>query len=519
MRDPGARAWVKVVTRFAHAPLENMVAPGLTTAWSARIWGRSAGSGPHSIALRGENDAEERSRSIAIAGNSADDGTFAVELGPEDGLRPGKKYAFRVERDGELVGEGRFETAPEGVDDAPETFSFAVGSCHLPFGSNGKLHDPALRMLRVAEQALEEREVKRVLFVGDQMYADMPTGLSLFEDEHFRAVAPVGCTSIRECSTAQIRALYQERYRIFWNIDPLRHIYARWPCLPMLDDHEIVDNWGSAPFHLDPAWQRILAGAREAYRDYQDLRIHDRVPALPLPRSFDYGFDYGPVSCFVMDLRSERVATRAVCKPYSERQLDDLRRFLATRAEQPVVLIVLTVPMLNVPHFILRGVERILGGENTDPGDRWGHTRMHEARDQLLLALRAHQREHPRQKVVLVGGDVHFGMASEIEWSDGSGRLYQLVSSPISNHQGALLENVAKVAPSLRVTFSRDGERYAVGRLLDAEGGSNNPFGNLNLGFVTIRRHGAEHSVQLELISHDDSDPPGIRRVFRTAEL
>ena len=508
---------VSLMARFPHAPLETMVAAGLATARTARVWGRSPRPGTHALSLRETGGAPERSTSFEVSGSAAEDGTFATELGTAHGIRPGVEYEFRIEHAGELVGEGRFETAPEGVSDAPESFSFAVASCHLPFDAEGRLDEPAMRMLRVADRALEEREVKRVLFVGDQVYADMPFALSLFDEKHFRAIGPRGAASIFECSPEQIRALYHERYRIFWNIDPLRHIYAHWPCLPMLDDHEIVDNWGSASFHLDPRWQRVLAGARGAYADYQDLRIRDR--AAELPRSFHYSFDYGPVSCFFMDLRSERVATRSVCKPYSPEQLDDLRSFLAARASRPVVLVVLTVPMLNIPNAILRGAEHILGGEHTDPGDRWGHARMHEARDALLLTLRAHQREHPHQKLVLIGGDVHFGMASEIEWADGSGRLYQLISSPISNHQGALLENVARITPSLRVSFQRDGERYATGRLLHAEGGSNNPFGNLNLGFVTIRRHGDEHSVQLELISHDDADPPGIRRVFRTAEL
>ena len=78
------------------------------------------------------------------------------------------------------------------------------------------------------------------------------------------------------------------------------------PCYPIIDDHEIVDNWGTRPEHQQPEWQAIGEGARAAYMDYQGSRI------MPLGRnladSLHYMVSYGNLSVFVMDLRSTRTA-------------------------------------------------------------------------------------------------------------------------------------------------------------------------------------------------------------------
>jgi hypothetical protein len=50
------------------------------------------------------------------------------------------------------------------------------------------MHEMGLRMLRVARVAWERCDVKQVLWVGDQLYADYPESQSLFDPEYLSTV-------------------------------------------------------------------------------------------------------------------------------------------------------------------------------------------------------------------------------------------------------------------------------------------------------------------------------------------
>lgn len=503
--------------KFRHPPLTDAVAPGRVGARGARIWVRSSRPGAHRLVLWPQGREEAREVGFEVPADPAFDGTSVVDV---DDLSPRVTYRFRIEEGARVVGEGRFRTSPEGVEDSPDAVSFAIASCHLPFGSDGEVHGHAIPMLDAAHDILEERGVERVLFVGDQVYADMPSELSLFERSHFAEVAPAGRKSIFDCTRDEVRRLYQERYRIFWNVEAHRRLQSDFACLPILDDHDIIDNFGTAAEHAEPRWQVLKDGALDAYDDYQALRIGGR--AAERPRSFYYSFEHGPVACFVMDLRSERHATADVVEPYTDGQLDDLRRFLARHGRQPVLFLVLSVPFMHAPDWLAKVGEKLWGGEDTDPADRWMHPRMHGARHRLLTLLRSHQRRHPDQRLVVLSGDIHVGLASEIAWCDGTRHLLQLVSSPLSNHQGKLVEQMARLAPEMTTFVGPEDEPFGEARLLasqDDEGDGRNPFGNLNIGLVTVRRRRGEWTVQLELVGYEGSDPVRPRVVFRSAEL
>ncbi len=52
----------------------------------------------------------------------------------------------------------------------------------------------------------------------------------------------------------------------------------------ILDDHEIVDNFGTPPEHSEPAFQNLRAGALDAFYDYQGARALQRQDGARRPR-------------------------------------------------------------------------------------------------------------------------------------------------------------------------------------------------------------------------------------------
>jgi alkaline phosphatase D len=287
-----------------------------------------------------------------------DDGTMAFSV-PDDvpaigPLAPATKHGFRitVSETGELVGEGCFETAPaEGTRGG--SFAFAFMSCHQPFRHDGSVHPDSARMLAALEPALEARGVKYVLMIGDQIYADAPQGRRLLRADSERPLLGM--------SVEAIRTRYQARYRLFWAFPEIRRLQARWPTWCMWDDHEIADDWGARRVHRRPAWQRVFEGARRAFMDYQAART--MVPptsSSPPPSSLHQSFAWGATATFLMDLCSQRTFEgRRRARVYGDDQLAALRAFLNEHRSCPVVFVVLTVPLIYLPDWVVRLGERV----------------------------------------------------------------------------------------------------------------------------------------------------------------
>jgi Cu/Zn superoxide dismutase len=322
-------------------------------------------------------------------------------------------YRFQVVHieSGREIGSGRFETAPASSKDAPERFSFAIMSCNQPFNKNGGISRSSTRMLKALRRCLADHDVKYILMMGDQMYTDYPKPISLFHPAYFQQIAPPGRKQIQDCSAEEVRRLFQDRYRWFWNLPEWLAIHRDYPTLPILDDHDIVDNWGSDPAHATPLWHTFGEGARMAYSDYQGSRT--RAFAHAGTGSFHYSFSYGHSATFVMDHRSQRLAG-ATGRIYSPEQHLDLKKFLAAHTEKKVLFLLLSVPAIHLPRFVSKVAARLThSGE--DFSDRWSTGAHIRDRDRLFELIHDHQRRNPRQKLILLSGDIHIGCAHQIQ--------------------------------------------------------------------------------------------------------
>ena len=506
---------------FKNKSLDDMVAVGLVQPHSVRLWLRSRQ--PGRIKVRWWREGQEGfsgEMATVIPVQNERDNTCSIRIpgAASPPLRPLQRYRFRVFLldDNRLIGEGRFETAPENVATTPAKFSIALLSCHQPFDKHGKVRKEAEQMLQSSLRCLEEHDTKLVMLVGDQMYSDFPKPLSLFTSPYFGHIAPSGRKKVLDCSVSEIRQLYHRRYRHFWQLPAWRTLQSTYPCYPVIDDHDIVDNWGSDPAHQTSEWQTVGEGARGAYFDYQGSRIESADDGIP--KSFHYSFCYGHTSCFAMDIRSERNAGEGG-RLYSDVQERALKNFLEANSDQELIFIVLSVPVIHLPRFLASTMAR-LPPAGEDFSDRWssgGHLR---DRDRFLKTIYAHQNRFPSQRLILLSGDIHIGCAHRIQWRSQGPVAYQLISSPITHHNGLFVQLGSKLLiRANRKIVTGDKSLRAAVRLLDGTGRqTKNPYGGLNLGLVEIctPAPGARPKIRLSLFGHKGKKPICI---YRSSEI
>lgn len=499
---------------FQNEPLRNMVAVGAIGAYSVRLWIRSERPGALTIRWWPAGDAGTAQQAgFSIPAENDRDNTCSFLI-PEDfpslpPLMPLQTYYFHITHnsDGTCIGAGHFETAPAHPDDTPERFALAVMSCHQPFTADGAVSIQAEQMLRAAHRCLQAHNTRLVFTVGDQMYADNPLQLSLFDARYFATIAPPGRHSLHECSAAEVRQIYQRRYRHFWNLPAWQAIHADFPCYPILDDHEIVDNWGTNEDHQGPGWERIGQGARAAYYDYQGARVFSEK-AAPFA-SFHYSLSYGHLGIFVMDLRSQRTGGQK-SQLFSVQQGDAFRQFLHEHRHKQCICIVLSVPIIHLPQLPVKILGH-LAHWCEDFADRWSTGGHRRDRDRFLHWLFTHQRQYPEQRIVLLSGDIHIGCVHDVHWQPHGAHLYQLISSGITNNIGKIMQNISGLLIRLnRHVRTDDGTLKArVNLLRGVNWQHQNPYGGLNVGILEIitPAPGARPAFRFFLYGHDGEEP------------
>jgi alkaline phosphatase D len=508
---------------FANHMVKNMVGVGRTNPRSVQIWMRTEIPGVHELQIkRGSGGA----RSVRITIRDGQDGdntaviTYPEPAGPP--LDPLTRYQYSIIRtgDGKLVGKGSFETPPIQDSDTPKKVVIGLWSCHQPFTERGTISLDAARMLRVLPKILQDNDVKFILPCGDQMYADSPGIFSLFKNPYLIRHAVPRLKNLKEadilkCTDKEVRRLYGLRYRMFWSMPAIREMYANYPSYPMLDDHEIKDNWGNDPKHSEDIYKNVKKGALDAYRDYQASSVLAQRPALGMrkqPGSFHYDFSYGNIGVFVMDIRSQRYNLPPRGRQmFSPAQFDDLQLFLRNNSRKKVLLIVSSVPVVFVPG----GLADVGAKHKPDTFfDHWSHSSNRPARDKLLSLLHAHQQAHPNQRVALACGDVHIGNAYSIHWRGGNKpRLYQFTSSALTARESRMDYRYITAGQEIATWTTVDCPPTPFGGpcsgRIDHLPGGKNPFIGPNIGLIEIQRDGDVSNLKFKLMGyHPKEDRP-----------
>lgn len=188
----------------------------------------------------------------------------------------------------------------------PRRLSIAFASCHLP-GAPTALN---------RWQALAARnDIDLAFLIGDQIYGD---GIErIFFD------------------TDDWNERYARRYNQMWAYQPVRRVLRSRPMYMALDDHEVVDDWGTEK--VDAV--REAAGLR-AFRTFQQAHNPGGFSA---PR-LDYSFRRGPAAFYVTDSRTARGKSKTF--PVMGRaQFGRLQAWARSEAVRTADLVFVVVPV------------------------------------------------------------------------------------------------------------------------------------------------------------------------------
>ncbi|RZL89184.1 MAG: hypothetical protein EOP82_20675, partial [Variovorax sp.] len=279
---------------------------------------------------------------------------------------------------------------------APSALSFALASCQYPPGLVDALpaQRSCARLVQHLDNAPPDERPQLLLLVGDQVYVDETAGL--FEPSGVDAVA-----------NAYFQGLGLEAWRA---------ATRRLPTYPMLDDHEVGDNW--EPGSLDPALE--TAGLC-AYRHHQHKWAED-------PASIEPCYDIKAAGRLfkVLDTRSRR--QRRVLRTTAGAHLlgdaliheavdaNDMARLLKDLPADSPAFIVSPVALLPLPRRAVFGQ----GPERLGLDDWSGYPR---SQFDLLELLR----DGPARQVILLAGDRHMSSVSSL-WMTGAHGPVEVIS-------------------------------------------------------------------------------------------
>lgn len=298
-----------------------------------------------------------------------------------------------------------------GGSDRP-ALCFALASCQYPPGLFDE--QPAGAALRRLCDGLDGKAAPAFLVLaGDQIYADATAGV--FE--------PVGQAPAAQAAPD---IDYDQAYELNWRQPAFRATAAQLPLVPMLDDHEVADNWQgfeAGPRSMDRQARRALV----AYRRHQG----GLAPVRRLePQDWrTYHFYPQGVPFFVLDTRTHRdrrdASRVADADILSKGVLQALLDQLWACPADGVKFIVSPSPVLPP--------ERVRG-----PGalrsDTWSG--FPAARVRLLEGLC----QRNIRRVVFLSGDSHLSTVSRLRLADGFS-VVSIVSSglytpwPFANQQ------------------------------------------------------------------------------------
>jgi alkaline phosphatase D len=270
---PSRRAWTERRDLFAEG-----VASGDPEPDSVILWTRySAGNGPRvrlAVEVAEDNAFERVIASTVTFASRAADYTTRVLVG---GLQPGQLYWYRftdAERRGSRI--GRTQTAPRPDDGRPVQFAF-VSCQNVCEGAQNAFR----RMIYDDERAAPERRLAFVLHLGDFIYEvvdypeDRPGGRRY--DRRIRDVVrfPDGERISKTSHVAATLEDYRTLYRAYLSDPDIQAARARWPFVPMWDNHEFSwMGWQSFQRFGEsrPAQTRKII-ANQAWFEYQPSRV------------------------------------------------------------------------------------------------------------------------------------------------------------------------------------------------------------------------------------------------------
>ena len=217
-----------------------------------------------------------------------------------------------------------------------------------------------------------------------------------------------------------------QAYALTFRLEALRQVMASLPTYPLLDDHEVMDDWEPGP---DPYGTPAVRAALDGYFAQQHKLVRGIGPHRD-QRPFDYRIAPAGFPFYMLDTRSTRqrraLRTDAHATPLdhaairAEAGMGDLQKWLEAAPATLPKFIVSPVALFPMPRAAVFG----------DPAQRLGLDDWsgYPASQRALLEL---LRDTRARHVVLLSGDRHMSSVSSLwlQAADGPVEVISVVSS------------------------------------------------------------------------------------------
>jgi alkaline phosphatase D len=289
---------------FGDYPFGLGVASGDPWPESVVLWTRLLGGLPdgpqEDVPVRWEVAEDEGFRRVVRRGEERATPELGYSVHAEvGGLRPARWYWYRFEAGGERSPVGRTRTAPAPGADV-RGLSFAFASCQA-WREGGF----------PAYAAMAREDLDFVVHLGDYVYEER--GTRTLED-------------------------YRRLHELYKGAPQLREAHAAFPFVPVLDDHEVDNDWAGEVSENDDPREEFLAmraAAFQAYYEHMPLRRSSLPdgPNMRLHRRLAFG-DLAELN--VLDTRQHRTdqADGRLIAPRRAASLDETRTMTGDAQER-----------------------------------------------------------------------------------------------------------------------------------------------------------------------------------------
>ncbi len=303
-------------------------------------------------------------------------------------LQQGTEYKVKVveifsneDFDDIPLSSGTFTTLPESVNDLNDGFTIAIGSCYYEEYDGGRVGQ-SYQALALSDKTEFKPHIK--FLTGDQVYLD------------------IGWDSL-SVIPKEIRDRVANDYALHWQA--LRGMHRNGGTWFVADDHEYWNNYPLVK-GLSPFIQALrISKVKRAWTGTADDGVINVQRSQPV-RTFDIGSD---VSFCVVDLRAFRTKKRVLPKE----ELEKLCHWVSNLSKPGVL--VLSQPMIE---------------KRGSSSDR-NFVSYEQDYAKVVKAIK-----NANHDVLVLSGDVHYGRVSSVEFEGRQNKLYEVVSSPLSNLSG-----------------------------------------------------------------------------------
>jgi len=290
----------------------------------------------------------------------------------------------------------------------------------------------------VLDDKCKKGECDILLHLGDQVYTKMKGFLEracmvmdLYDD-------PATSAATRKKMIAEAEEELRRAYRFTWGLPATRSVMAQSSHLMLWSDNDVANDFTEATkkgSNEQKYSDQFIQSAMGVYTEYQrqlwDPKCEGQLPADKSARMEEWNFHtYGGLGIFMVDMRGNRITAGGVMQKgdlMSAKQKKALEDAFATPGLS-CMLVASEIPFVSEsPEMVQKSAQFITFLE--------GHWAYKEDECTWLYDLCFDWKAGAEgREVVLLGGDIHTGVMTDLKCNKTNSVIKSVTASPITNH-------------------------------------------------------------------------------------